>query len=541
MRRYGRILIYYLNIMKIISILFLGFFLFWCSNIEIQNTEKPWTNSWKLINTWEDIWNINTSITRKSEEKAVEKEIIYNKISLQTIINTKIVWSDLKLEETLSKNSEYTRYRISYINWDISLSWIMNIPLWDWPFPLLVLNHGYIDTKYYTNGRWLKREQDYFAKNGFAVIHPDYRNHAFSDKISEDPYDFRLWYISDVIASILAVQNSQIEELQVIDTTKVWMLWHSMWWWITQNIAVIKPDLIDAIILYWPVSNNEYTNFEKFQLSNPSRSSRIEQVFNDHKNPNENPLFWNWVSSHTFIENITAPTMIFTWTADKDTPTQWAQKIWADLSKNWKIVEIISYEWEWHEFWPKWLDFINQSTDFFTKNLQEKKIIQENNNCRVFDDFSQSGKNNWRIINDWVMWWLSQWIYIIENDKLRIFGNINTDGGGFSSIRTEVDEWLLDDVNYIKVILQGDERKYKITFRDNNIRWIIHQTNIDFKKKWTFEEIDIPLSELTATFFGNRVNASEFKKNRVREIGFIISDWVNGPFEIQVESIEFCK
>ena len=159
----------------------------------------------------------------------------------------------------------------------------------------------------------------------------------------------------------------------------------------------------------------------------------------------------------------------------------------------------------------------------------------------MFDDFSQSGKNNWRIINDWVMWWLSQWIYIIENDKLRIFGNINTDGGGFSSIRTEVDEWLLDDVNYIKVILQGDERKYKITFRDNNIRWIIHQTNIDFKKKWTFEEIDIPLSELTATFFGNRVNASEFKKNRVREIGFIISDWVNGPFEIQVESIEFCK
>jgi pimeloyl-ACP methyl ester carboxylesterase len=524
--------------MKIISILFLGFFLVWCNNIE--NTETLWKNSWEVINTRENIWNTNPSTSNKSNVKTI-KDVKYDTLSLQTIINTEIVWSNLKLEETLNKNSEYTRYRISYNNWDISISWIMNIPIWNWPYPLLVLNHGYIDTKYYTNGRWLKREQDYFAKNGFAVIHPDYRNHAFSDKISEEHYDFRLWYTSDVIASISAVQNSQIEELKVIDTTNVWMLWHSMWWWITQNIAVVKPDLIDAIILYWPVSNNEYINFEKFQISNPSRSSRIKQVFNDHKNPNENPVFWKGVSSQTFIENIKAPIMIFTWTADKDTPTQWAQNIWANLTENWKKVEIISYKWEWHEFWLKWWDFMNKSRDFFIKNLQEKKIIQKNNNCRLFDDFSQNGNKNRRIINDWVMWWLSQGKYIIEDEKLKLFGNINTNWWGFSSIRTDVDEWLLDDINYIKVIVQGDEREYNITFRDNNIRWIIHQTNIDFKKKWIFEEINIPLSELTATFFWNWVNASEFKKNRVREIGFIISDWVDGPFEIEVESIEFCK
>lgn len=528
--------------MKIISILILVFLLLWCSNIEIQNNEESGIiQSWKLIKSRADKLNINTFINSKIEEKNIEEEITYNELSLQTIMNTKIIWSDLKLEETLSKNSKYTRYRISYINWDISLSWIMNIPIWDWPFPLLVLNHGYIDTRYYTNGRWLKREQDYFAKNGFAVIHPDYRNHAFSDRISEAPYDFRLWYTSDVIASILAVQNSQIEEIQVIDATKVWMLWHSLWWWITQNIAVVKPNLIGAIILYWPVSNNEYTNFEKFQLSNPSRSSRIKQVFSDHKNPSENPIFWNWVSSKTFIENIKAPTIIFTWTSDKDTPTKWAQKIWADLTKNWKIVEVISYEWEWHEFWPKWLDFMNKSRDFFINNLKEKKIIQKNNNCKVFDDFSQSEKNNWRIINDWVMWWLSKWRYLIEDKKLKLFGNINTNGGGFSSIRKYVDEWLLNDINYIKIFLQGDERKYKITFRDNNIRWITYQTEIDLKKKWAFEEINIPLSELKATFFWNRVNAGEFQKDRVREIGFIISDWIDGPFEIQVESIKFCK
>lgn len=92
------------------------------------------------------------------------------------------------------------------MNGDLKLSGIMNIPIGDGPFPLLVLNHGYIDIRYYTNGRGLKREQDYFARNGFAVIHPDYRNHAFSDKADEEPYDFRFGYVRDVITSVLAVQ-----------------------------------------------------------------------------------------------------------------------------------------------------------------------------------------------------------------------------------------------------------------------------------------------------------------------------------------------
>jgi hypothetical protein len=33
----------------------------------------------------------------------------------------------------------------------------MNIPKWEGDFPLLILNHGYLDTRVYTNGRGLKR------------------------------------------------------------------------------------------------------------------------------------------------------------------------------------------------------------------------------------------------------------------------------------------------------------------------------------------------------------------------------------------------
>jgi len=350
---------------KIFFSIFSLFLLTSCKNTVI-NIEETWEKNTPA--------QIQEDVTWKDEETKTESiktpTIVYDEISLPTLMQQEIIGNDLKLENILSDNQKYTRYRISYKNGDILLSGIMNIPKWEWPFPLLVLNHGYIDTRYYTNGRGLKREQNHFANNGFAVIHPDYRNHAFSDKISEQPYDFRLGYTTDVIAAVYAVQESNLAELESIDSSKVWMLGHSMWGWISQNISVVAPDLIDALVLYGPVSNNEYKNFEKFQMWNTQRSIRVKQVLSDHGSQEENPLFWDGVSSKTFFDNINAPVSIFTGTSDKDTPTQWAEDIAQDLRDRWKSVELISYTWEWHEFWPKWNDFMEQSTDFFRVHLK---------------------------------------------------------------------------------------------------------------------------------------------------------------------------
>jgi pimeloyl-ACP methyl ester carboxylesterase len=112
---------------------------------------------------------------------------------------------------------------------------------------------------------------------------------------------------------------------------------------ITQNIAVSKPNLIKAVVLYGPVSNNEYENFEQFQVSKASRSTRVHQVLGDYGTAEENPSFWGGVSSRSFIESIEIPFKIFTGTADADTPTLWAQNIAQDLRNAGKNVDIVSY------------------------------------------------------------------------------------------------------------------------------------------------------------------------------------------------------
>lgn len=71
------------------------------------------------------------------------------------------------------------------------------------------------------------------------------------------------------------------------------MLGHSMGSGVAQNIAVSSPEIAQAFVLYGPVSNDEYINFEHFQMDNAQRSSRVEQVISEYKTRQENPAFWN--------------------------------------------------------------------------------------------------------------------------------------------------------------------------------------------------------------------------------------------------------
>jgi hypothetical protein len=45
-------------------------------------------------------------------------------------------------------------------------------------------------------------------------------------------------------------------------------------------------------VLYAPVSNLEYKNFEKFQVNEIDRPARVNQVFSDYGNADDNPDFW---------------------------------------------------------------------------------------------------------------------------------------------------------------------------------------------------------------------------------------------------------
>ena len=273
---------------------------------------------------------------------------------------------DLVLGAVLAENASYTRHTITYKSGDLTISGIMNIPKGDGPFPLLVLNHGYIDPVAYTNGRGLKREQDYLARQGYVVIHSDYRNHAFSD---DDPNgsaeaEFRLPYVEDVINAIFAVRAAN---LPMVDASRVGMLGHSMGGGIALSVMVAVPELVDAFVLFAPVSGYYPDNFQKWTAN---RTAIAETVLSRYGDWNENPQFWAQVSAETYYGNIVAPVMNHHGTADTDVPIAWSDRGVAAMQAAGKTVTYHVYPNEPHEFTAAWTTVMERTTMFFDEHVR---------------------------------------------------------------------------------------------------------------------------------------------------------------------------
>jgi len=284
-------------------------------------------------------------------------------MSLLALLDKEFDGRDFTVGRVLAQNSAYTRYYITYTSGELTISGIMNVPAGTGPFPLVLLNHGYIDPAIYTNGRGLKREQDYLARQGHVVIHSDYRGYAESDDDPMVDQRFRIGYAEDVINAIKAVERAG---LPYVDTERVGMLGHSMGGGVAWRIAVTQPGLVDAFVQFAPVSADERDNFAKWTRR---RAEVAEAIIAEHGTPEENPAFWDAISPLSFFDRITAPILIHHGTADESVPLAWSEREAAALEAAGKDVRLEVYPGEPHEFAQAWPTVMEQTAEFFAQHL----------------------------------------------------------------------------------------------------------------------------------------------------------------------------
>jgi dipeptidyl aminopeptidase/acylaminoacyl peptidase len=294
-----------------------------------------------------------------------EQQFSAQDISLPAFSKRDFVGTDFTVGKILENPSAYTRHFITYDSNGLTISGIMNVPKGTGPYPVLILNHGHIETSVYTNGRGLRREQDYFAKNGYVVIHPDYRNHAQSDKDeTTDGGDFRLAYTTDVINAVNAVKSA---DLPYVDKTKIGMLGHSMGGGIAMNVAVAQPNLVDAIVLYAPVSADVRDNFDKWTRK---RAPIAKTILEKYGEPADNPKFWDNISPINFVKNIQVPIMLHHGTADDSCDIAWSERFVEAITSAGKDITFHTYPGQPHEFTSGWSSFMSRSLAFFDSQLK---------------------------------------------------------------------------------------------------------------------------------------------------------------------------
>ncbi|WAZ25555.1 prolyl oligopeptidase family serine peptidase [Streptomyces cinnabarinus] len=286
-------------------------------------------------------------------------------VSIQALIQRDHTGSGLRLGTVLARTDAYTSYAVTYESDGLTISGLMNIPRGKGPFPALVLAHGYIDPAVYTTGRGLAREQDLLAREGYVVLHSDYRNHARSDDDPDNNVNLRLGYTSDVIGAVLALRGSARPE---IDTDRIGLLGRSMGGGVVYNTLVVAPGLVDAAVVFAPVSGRPQDNIDRFQRGEGDPiAAEIDAA---HGTPEENPEFWRNVSPLTFVNRVTEPLLIHHGTADDTCPLAWSKRTVAAFEAAGKDVELREYPGEGHTFGPQWPRSMAATTAFFERHLR---------------------------------------------------------------------------------------------------------------------------------------------------------------------------
>lgn len=146
----------------------------------------------------------------------------------------------------------------------------------------------------------------------------------------------------------------------------------------------------------------------------------------------------------------------------------------------------------------------------------------------------------WQIVNDGVMGGLSQGTRFAEDDHIVFRGVINTNGGGFSSLRRRMSAGDLADTTALRLNLRSDGRDYKLTFRTSE-RWrgrsVSYQASIPATSPGEWAEVTVPFSGMRTSIFGRTVRAAPFDPSDVREMGIILADGIDGPFKLDVRRL----
>lgn len=165
--------------------------------------------------------------------------------------------------------------------------------------------------------------------------------------------------------------------------------------------------------------------------------------------------------------------------------------------------------------------------------------------CQELTDFRTAvGRQQWQTVNDDVMGGLSEGGLRFVDDRLVFEGTINTDGGGFASLRLPLDVGSLADSTSILIQAAPDERTYMLTLDDQAIgrnRRVSHRATIVFSN--TAEDTrqaSLQLSGFSPAIFGQPVQDSPIEAATIDELGLMISDGVDGPFRLEVLWIASC-
>jgi dipeptidyl aminopeptidase/acylaminoacyl peptidase len=208
-------------------------------------------------------------------------------------------------------------YRMIWPSGGQTMTGLISMPEGTGPFPVVVVNHGFIPPERYGEGQDSLLFGEPMAQHGFLAVAPNWPGY-----LGSGPAPAELPAIVGQLVTALDLVSS-LSTLPQADTSKIAFVGHSNGGGVSEIAMVVDPR-IKVVVLHAPVSSDMTDNARKWWLSRPESLGSLGT-------PESNPDGYRHLSPRNYFQRTLPPVSVIQGTADHSIPRQWTEATYAAL------------------------------------------------------------------------------------------------------------------------------------------------------------------------------------------------------------------
>jgi len=223
----------------------------------------------------------------------------------------------LAIGDEMFRGEGFTKYHMSWQSGGQTMTGTISMPDGAGPFPVVVVNHGFIPPERYWIGQDSGIFGDPMAAHGFISVAPNWPGYAGSGPAPSD--------LPQIVGQVVTALDlvTAVSALPQADGRRIAFVGHSNGGGISEIAMVVDPR-IRAVVLQAPVSTDMADNARKWWLQRPDSLAGLGT-------PDTNPDGYRHLSPRNYLAASDPPVLIVQGTVDHTIPADWTNATYAAL------------------------------------------------------------------------------------------------------------------------------------------------------------------------------------------------------------------